>query len=63
MNTQEIIQALSKEQLLVNAKMQAYDNNTTKLSMLIVIATDPIPTYAQINNVQYQLAIYPDQYV
>jgi hypothetical protein len=33
MNTQEIIQALSKEHLLVNAKMQAYDNNMANLSM------------------------------
>ena len=63
MNTQEIIQALSKEQLLVNAKMQAYDNNMAKLSMLIVVATGVVPAYSQINNVQYQLALYPDQYV
>lgn len=55
MNTQEIIQALIKDQLIENAKMQAHDHNFGKLSMLIAIATDKVATVDELMDVTYEL--------
>ena len=55
MNTQEIIQALIKDQLILNAKMQAHDHNFDKLSMLIAIATDKVATMNDLMGVAFEL--------
>jgi hypothetical protein len=55
MSTQEIIQALIKDQLIENAKMQANDHNFGKLSMLIAIATDKVATVDELLDVTYEL--------
>lgn len=55
MKTQEIIQALIKEQLITNACMQANQHNFSKLSMLIAVATDKVATVDELMDVTYEL--------
>ena len=62
MNSQTIIQALIEDQLIRNAKMQAYSGNIDNISMLVCVATGLVIDYAVLHSVMTELRNNPDLY-
>jgi hypothetical protein len=59
---QEIIQALIKDRLIENAKMQAHDRNFDNISMLVAIATGRVVSHTMLIDIADELLLRPELY-